>query len=345
MIKNKPNGTEIFCSSFEDTSNLKNGTRIIFKCCVCGEDVVKIFRRDKIKNIKLWRCYKHTCEFNRIQKYGSINEYNKNHEKKFKQTCLERYGVENPNQLKEIKNKAKQTCLERYGTEHKFLFGSEEFKNNMLKKHGVEYSMQMSSTLKKAKETIKERYGDEHYFAFGEDWKKAIIEKYGSKQIMYELIKNKTEQTCLEKYGVEHIAKAGLFGGKIRYKYDNLIFDSKTELAFFIYNKENSLPIERNTEYSFDYMYENKIHKYFPDFKINNEFIEIKGEQFLKEDDSWQNPYDHSLDLLFEAKHQCALKNKVKIIYSKECQKYIDYINNKYSKNFLETFKMEKNNE
>lgn len=77
MIKNKPNGTEIFCSSFEDTSNLKNGTRIIFKCCVCGEDVVKIFRRDKIKNIKLWRCYKHTCEFNRIQKYGSINEYNK----------------------------------------------------------------------------------------------------------------------------------------------------------------------------------------------------------------------------------------------------------------------------
>lgn len=162
--------------------------------------------------------------------------------------------MENPNQLKEIKNKAKQTCLERYGTEHKFLFGSEEFKNNMLKKHGVEYSMQMSSTLKKAKETIKERYGDEYYFAFGEGWKKAIIEKYGSKQIMYELIKNKTEQTCLEKYGVEHIAQAGLFGGKIRYKYDNLIFDSKTELAFFIYNKENSLPIERNTEYSFDYI-------------------------------------------------------------------------------------------
>jgi hypothetical protein len=59
MIKSKPNGTEIFCSSFEDTNNLKNGTRIIFKCCVCGEDVVKIFRRDRIENIKLWRCCKH----------------------------------------------------------------------------------------------------------------------------------------------------------------------------------------------------------------------------------------------------------------------------------------------
>ena len=80
--------------------------------------------------------------------------------------------------------------------------------NDKLKKHGVEYSMQMPSTLKKAKETIKERYGDEHYFAFGEGWKKAIIEKYGSKQIMYELIKNKTEQTCLKKYGVGHIAQA-----------------------------------------------------------------------------------------------------------------------------------------
>lgn len=339
MIKNKLNGTEIFCSSFEDTNNLKNGTRIIFKCCVCGEDVVKIFRRDKIENIKLWRCYKHTCEFNRIQKYGSIDEYNKNHEKKFKQTCLERYGVENPNQLKEIKNKAKQTCLERYGTEHKFLFGSEEFKNNMLKKHGVKYSMQMPSTLKKAKETIKEKYGDEHYFAFGEGWKKAIIEKYGSIEKMYKQSSESFKQTCLEKYGVEHIAQTGLFDRKAKYEYNNLIFDSKPELAYYIYNKEKNIPIERNTKESFEYIFEEKKHKYFPDFIVNNNFVEIKGEQFLKEDGSWQNPYDHSLDDFFEAKHLCALKNKVKILYSKDCKEYVDYINNKYTKNFLELFR------
>lgn len=34
---------------------------------------------------------------------------------KRRQTCLAKYGVENPRQLLDIQNKAKQTCLDRYG--------------------------------------------------------------------------------------------------------------------------------------------------------------------------------------------------------------------------------------
>ncbi len=38
-----------------------------------------------------------------------------NGKNKSKQTCLEKYGVENPFQSQEVKDKCKQTCLEKYG--------------------------------------------------------------------------------------------------------------------------------------------------------------------------------------------------------------------------------------
>ena len=37
---------------------------------------------------------------------------------KIKNTCLEKYGVENPLLKEEIMQKAKATTLERYGTEY-----------------------------------------------------------------------------------------------------------------------------------------------------------------------------------------------------------------------------------
>ena len=48
-----------------------------------------------------------------------------------------------------------------------------------------------------------------------------------------------------------------------------------------------------------------------------------------------QNPYDHSLDPLYEAKHQCMLANNVKIIKVSEMKDVLDYICSKYGKNYL----------
>lgn len=60
-------------------------------------------------------------------------------------------------------------------------------------------------------------------------------------------------------------------------------------------------------------------------FKIGEQLIEIKGDQFLSEDLKWCCPYDYTLDKYYEVKHQCALQNKIKILYSKDYQKYIDW--------------------
>lgn len=62
------------------------------------------------------------------------------------------------------------------------------------------------------------------------------------------------------------------------------------------------------------YKHDGKEHFYMPDFKVRDELIEIKGDHFFKEDGTMQNPYDHSQDGLYEAKHQCMIKNNVTIL-------------------------------
>lgn len=51
------------------------------------------------------------------------------------------------------------------------------------------------------------------------------------------------------------------------------------------------------------------------------------------------NPYDRTQDAIYEAKHQCMLKNGVEIITSEKYKKYVDYVNDAYGKDYLKKFK------
>ena len=145
----------------------------------------------------------------------------------------------------------------------------------------------------------------------------------------------------LNNYNVENPMQVRQFFLKTicSYVYDNKSFSSKPELAFYIYLRDKNIDFEYQPECSFLYQYDGKMHKYFPDFKINDQYLELKGDQFLKEDGTWQNPYDHSQDQLYEAKHQCCIKNNVKILYACQYMKYLEYIQEKYGKNYLDQFK------
>ena len=83
---------------------------------------------------------------------------------------------------------------------------------------------------------------------------------------------------------------------------------------------------------------DNKKHLCFPDFKLNNVLIEIKGEHFLK-DGKWINPYSKIQDGILELKRQCLLQNNVKILYYNDIKDCIDYVINKYGKNFKKIFR------
>lgn len=126
------------------------------------------------------------------------------------------------------------------------------------------------------------------------------------------------------------------------YKYNNIIFDSSYELCYYIWLRDNGIDFEyQPPNCTFDYEYEGETHTYFPDFKIGDRIVEIKGLHFFKNKDINEvmiNPYNRSQDGLAEAKHQCMIKNGIELLT--ECGKYIKYVKNKYGKNFIKELKV-----
>ena len=194
--------------------------------------------------------------------------------------------------------------------------------------YGYEYASQSNTVKEKMQKTCMEKYGVTNGGGSKEvieKIKQTNLEKYGCEYYFQaDEFKNKAKNTLKEKYGIYHSPKS-------TYIYQDQYFDSFPELCIYSYCIENNIEIRREPiELSF--IFEGKEHHYYPDFKINNKLIEVKGNQFLKEDGTWNCPFDHALDALYEAKHQCALKNNVKILYKEDYKKYIDWFYTKYKK-------------
>lgn len=110
------------------------------------------------------------------------------------------------------------------------------------------------------------------------------------------------------------------FGKSGRYK--GYWCDSSWELAFVIYNIDHKIKFERNFK-SFEYEFENKKRSYFPDFIMEDgTYIEIKN-------------YNTAKTL---AKYKF-FPHKLKIILGRDGIKpYLNYVINKYGKNFIELY-------
>lgn len=98
--------------------------------------------------------------------------------------------------------------------------------------------------------------------------------------------------------------------------------DSSWELAWVIYNLEHEIKFERNKN-GFDYEFENKIHKYYPDFILEDgTYIEIKN----------YNNEQVKAKLKF-------FKNPIKVLYRKELKEVFEYVIKKYGKNYINLYK------
>jgi G:T-mismatch repair DNA endonuclease (very short patch repair protein)/glutathione peroxidase-family protein len=147
---------------------------------------------------------------------------NKEKIEKFKKTCMEKYGVENPSQNKIVQEKKKQTCLKNYGVEYPYLSKIilKKIKKGFLDKYGVENPYQAEEVKEKIKQTCLERYGVEYSLQSSEvrdKGKQTCMEKYGVEySYQAEEVKEKIKQTCLERYGVENGAQSKDIQEKIR---------------------------------------------------------------------------------------------------------------------------------
>lgn len=239
---------------------------------------------------------KRKSEETKIAKYGSLENAYRERNKKSEKTCLERYGVRFSTQSEIMKEKSKKTCQERYGVDNG---GGSQKALDKMKKHFME------------------KYGVDN------PWKsKEIIEKI--------------KQTHLERYGVVAYTQTEEYQRKAkkRYTYNNVTFDSSWELAFFIFHKDLGHNINRYTK---GIIYKDKkggIHKYFPDFEIDEKLYEIKGTQFYS-----GKTFDGGIfkSDIYKSKYQCMIENNVNIIT--DIKPYLKYINEKYGKGYLQNFR------
>ncbi len=317
----------------EEIINAPNS--LLYYKAIC-ENCGRVFET-RLRN-KGFMCKRCKCSLSQKEMYKNNPNLAKERLDKRTRYNIEHYGVKNPFQRDDVKVKIKNHMLEVYGVDNisKTNECKEKIKKTCLKKYGVEYSFQSENNKTKSKKTFIEKYGVDHPMKNQE-----IVDKVTKKnKLNREAAAEKAKQTCLAKYGVEHQMQNIDIQNSIKKKYIYMgtAFDSSWELAFWIFNIDKGNNIKRCNK-SFEYFYNNKKHTYTPDFEINGKLYEIKGLQFFEIKDASRrmiNPYDRSQDGLFEAKHQCALQNNV--IFITDCKEYIDYVNNTYTKDFLNLF-------
>lgn len=314
-------------------------------CSICGKETK--FNHNKYREFCSPKCASigsvNKIKTIKFEKYG--DEHYVNHEKA-KLTNLEKYNVENPFQSNIIKEKIKQTNLLKYGVDNpaKSIICKEKSKDTCIKKYGVESANQSEMVKEKKKETSLKHYGVDSPLKYEPLIEKRIqtrIKKYGS--YTNETIKNKMYTTNYERYGCKTYSQTIEFNNRTnfkrsQYKYKSINFDSSYELAYYIWLNDHNINFEYHPNIFFTYTTkDNKIHRYFPDFIVNNEYIELKGKHLITDNNILINP--RTKQLLIE-KTQCLRDNNVKIII--DCSEYLNYITKIYGKHYLEQFKIKK---
>ena len=103
--------------------------------------------------------------------------------------------------------------------------------------------------------------------------------------------------------------------------YKGYFCQSSWELAWVIYQLDHKLKFKRNTQ-GFEYKFENKKYKFYPDFVLDNgEYVEVKGYMTDKNKSKFLH-FPHTLTVIG--------KNDIK--------PYIEYVEKKYGKNYLNLY-------
>lgn len=297
FLKNNNEGICLTCGKQTNFYNIKEG---YFKFCnsKCAN-----------KNVSIQNKIKQTL----IDKYGKPYVFqNKELLEKREKTYLEKYGVNNPLKNDKIKEQYKQTCIEKYGVDN-------PQKNNFIKlktklTNDLKYNSNNYHNIEQRETTCLKRYGNKNYL--GSD----------------DYLKNR-ENIIKNKLGVINPSQLHDIRVKAqqKYTYNNIKFDSSWEIAYYIWLKDNSIDFEYQPNISFDYVFNGKIHKYFPDFLVNDEYIELKSDhlysKMLKE------------NTLENAKYKCMKNINVKILLKNDILFYLNYIKLKYGQNYLKQFK------
>ena len=353
-IRNLKAGYGVFCSSKCSNTDAEHNEKIV-KTRKQHESENPNYLNDILKKQRATKLARYNDETytNRekasktcMEKYGTnwFVETDIFKEKAAK-TCFEHFGVDCSFKSPECREKAQQTCLEQYGDPH--YRNAEKTKQTCIEKYGVDNPAKSPLVKEKTMQTFIEHYGTDNNMKSEvgyAKWQQAIFEKYGvDHNWKAEECKAATKKTLLEMYGMEHTPSW-------KYCYDEKSFDSSWELAYYIWLKDNKIPFEYPCLTHFKYKDgTGKEHVYNPDFKVEDQIVEIKGTQFIDSEKGLASPYDRakqcSNDILIDGidpKYKCMCENNVIILSKKEMQQYLDYVADAYGADYLKRFKKSK---
>ena len=162
----------------------------------------------------------------------------------------------------------------------------------------------------------------------------------------------KRKKTWIDKYGVENVAQldevkkiAREKGRTIsHYLFDDQHFDSSWELQFYKYLKDNGISFIYKPE-PLVYEYNGRNHLYFPDFLVEGEYIEIKGDHLIGADGKLSLPdfmYDAKLQEKYNKKQLCMDYYKVQLLSSKALKPIIKENTIKYGRDWYKQFRVKK---
>ena len=260
-----------------------------FRCPTCGKTVFSMVLT--IFQERPPFCSRHCANSNpnSIQKakntkaelYGSPTFNNR---EKFRQTLLEmpderisewrnsilnsfreKYGADSYMATSEFREKAADWVRRTYGERYDNVLQVPEIRRANEEKNLAEHGHPRWSNWEKGRETCMRNHGVDVIFKSLE-------------------FRDKVRAEMVEKYGVPYPAQN-------RYEFDGERFDSLPELAFYVWAKDNGMNVVRNKTISFGFVFDGREHRYWPDFLLDGKPVEIKGDQFFREDGTMYCPY------------------------------------------------------
>lgn len=302
--------------------------------------------------------------------------------KLYVESMMKKYDASSPFACKAIKDKAKKTCLEKFGGESAFCSKDvqRKSKDTCLAKYGVDNAMKLPETYQKVIQSAREHFNvsDNVFIAsttqIPEVAQKIRDAKAAQTSEMKAVILEKHKQTCLKKFGYDNALKCPEIRQKIydtmnkkfghkhpcqcseiqkkmhhMYAYDGVKFDSLPELAYYVWLKDDNISFKFHPEECLAYEFNDVEHLYFPDFNVEDQLVELKGDQFFDaegnmicpyRDAKWSDDKYAEMCALYEAKHQCMLKNSVKIMRVAEYAVFLKHLKEKFHNDEISTFKI-----
>lgn len=288
--------------------------------CVCGK---------KFDNSQAFNGHKSQCKEHQLNKYGNLDKLNKARASRnynIRQTHLEL--SKNNKNIKLQKWVAEKHRCEKCGKIMTEYYGSGRFcskscansrQHDKKEREAISKSIRCSEKFSTNNRIKNQRRIEESTKKYNLNPKYCVE---CGKIINY---KNRHRITCSNKCKLKYISRKnkGKCGGYIpgsgnlffhKGYYKGIYCDSTWELVYVVYNIDHNIPFKR-CERVYEYEYNGKKHKYYPDFELDDgTIIEIKG-------------YDNGTT---EAKINSVKDRPIKVLYKDDLKYAFNYVKDNY---------------